>query len=65
MSEELQDPISQEEAEKLLLEAVDDIAEVQDHYEELNEEEHEMLRDAKSGIAAVYMHLDGEVVYDL
>jgi len=54
----------QDEAEERLMRVVDDLAEVQDNYD-LTEDQQDMLCDAKSSVAAVYMHLDGEVVYDL
>ncbi|ELY68897.1 hypothetical protein [Natrinema versiforme] len=59
------DETDQEWAEEMLLDAVDNIADVQNHYDELTDEQEDMLADAKSGIAAVYTNLDGEVVFDL
>lgn len=56
--------MDQETAEEKLLCAVDDIADVQNEYGELTEEDVEFLRDAKSSIAAVYSHLDGPIAFD-
>lgn len=53
-------------AEESLLDAVDRIAEVQNHYDELTDEQEAMLGDAKSSIAAVHFNLgDKEVPFDL
>lgn len=59
-----QKTIQQERAEELLENVVDNLAEVQDNYEHLTHAEQEMLKDAKSSVAAVYMHLgaDGPVM---
>lgn len=65
MTNQSQTAISQEEAEDLLMDAVDNLAQVQENYDALTEDQQEMLKDSKSGIAAVYTHLDGPVVFDL
>lgn len=58
--------LSHEEARERLLDAVDAIYDVQEGYEGLTPEGDEMLRDAKSSIAAVHFHADeNEVRFDL
>jgi arginase family enzyme len=65
MSDLGNESLTQDEAEELLEEAVDNIAEVQDHYDGLTDDMDDMLRDSKSGIASVYLHFDGPVVMDI
>ena len=56
--------IDQEEAEELLMEAVDNIATVQDGYQPLTDESNAMLRESKAGIASVVLHFDGPIQFD-
>jgi len=53
-----------DEAQELLMEAVSNIAAVQNDYDVLNEEQMDYLEDAKSSIAAVSVDLEG-VEFDL
>lgn len=66
MSGESEKEVNQEEAEENLKDAVDAIAQVQNHYDDLTDEQEAMLGDAKSSIAAVHFNLgDKEVRFDL
>lgn len=64
MTSSAADGLTQEEAEDLLMDAVENIADVQNDYD-LDEDMNEMLKDSKSGIAAVVINLDERVVMDV
>lgn len=59
-SDESVEEIDQDEAEELLMKAVDNIATVQDGYDDLSQGSDEMLRESKAGIASVHLHLRAE-----